>query len=861
MKSFDTKPDELILQQPGRVSTEPEDAEPPTAIVKAESEDLQAEASSVSASIEAETEVTEIDEVTPSPAVEPEEEEFFAGDADEELDTTLLQSTTPPRWFSRERLVGWSPYGIVILLGAILRFWQLGAKPLHHDESLHAYFSLGLLHNLQNWSWCIGQNNPPANYSCYTYNPLLHGPFQFHAIALVYQVSQWLGAPDNGVNTTTVRIAAALLGTGILFLPYLMRGYLGKVGAWLATFFLAVSPSMVYFSRFAREDIYMAFFTLLMVMATGRYIRERKMRWILLAVAGLALSYATSEATFLTIAVFGSFLGALVVWEIGSKFALNNPDAPAPQVNSRLIPRTFGPIAVALYFVVLGVIAKLFFPTLDNISAFINSNLTVANADLANLENITLEIIPWLGILLGLYVFSILAREVYGKLPPEGSRRGLARFVSRRQPVLDSILTMQWTHWFFAIILGWGIFMFLFTVVFTDIRGGIGNGIWDGLYYWLEQQQVARGGQPWYYYIMLIPLYEQVGLIFGAVGIVRALFRPNRFRLFMVYWFLGDFFLYSWAGEKMPWLMIFMTMPMLILAAIGLEPAVLACYEAIKERFLHHEAAPVASTNVEEVDSENDAEELATPVPAPREQAPATRGAGYRRISTPRLALGIFGVVMALLLLIPTLHNMIEVTYVEPADGPNEMMIYVQTTNDINAVMNRIDEINQKDFHGNHQMRIGVTDNATWPFAWYLRDYPNLCFGYPNACPSWKNTVPVVLSADGDIPSDLPVTTSQGNYLSHQYVMRSWWDQGYMLPACPPGTKPNLTCSDPTLGSGVGPGLWLSYGDNPPVGATFNLGLAIQRIWNWEWNRTAFGATNGGYGMQLFIQKGLGVTP
>ncbi|HET8840122.1 MAG TPA: hypothetical protein VFN35_01585, partial [Ktedonobacteraceae bacterium] len=69
------------------------------------------------------------------------------------------------------------------------------------------------------------------------------------------------------------------------------------------------------------------------------------------------------------------------------------------------------------------------------------------------------------------------------------------------------------------------------------------------------------------------------------------------------------------------------------------------------------------------------------------------------------------------------------------------------------------------------------------------------------------------------------------------------------------------SCSDPNLGSGVGPGLWLSYGDNPPNGAKFNLGLTIQRVWNWWWNRQPFGSTGGAYDMDLFIQKDMGVTP
>src|SRR5216683_1867729 len=213
---------------------------------------------------------------------------------------------SPP---SREQLLNWAPFWGVIFLGALLRFWALGDKPLHHDESLHAYFSLQLMHNMENWISCFS----PAS-SCYHYDPLLHGPFQFHAIAFVYQLSQLLGAPDHGINTTTVRIAAATLGTVIVGLPYFLRDRLGTIGAWLACFLLAISPSMVYFSRFAREDIYMACFTLLLVVATARYLRTRKLSWLMWAVLAFSLSYATKEATFLTVAIFGSFLGALIAW-------------------------------------------------------------------------------------------------------------------------------------------------------------------------------------------------------------------------------------------------------------------------------------------------------------------------------------------------------------------------------------------------------------------------------------------------------------------------------------------------------------------------------------------------------------------
>jgi uncharacterized protein (TIGR03663 family) len=734
---------------------------------------------------------------------------------------------SPP---TRGQVLAWLPFWGIILLGGILRFWGLGDKPLHHDESLHAYYALQLMKNdLQNWLSCF--NNLSGG--CYTYDPLLHGPFQFHAIALVYQISQWLHAPDNGVNTTTVRIAAATLGTVIVGLPYFVRDYLGRIGALLASFFLAISPSMVYFSRFAREDIYLACFTLLMVVAVARYVRERKMRWLVLAAAAFSLAYATAEATFLTIAIFGSFLGALVVWELGKRLPLR-ARMSADTAWRKYVPETGGPVAVALYFLIFLPIAKVGLGLLERLSIYITNptNTATANLFVQNLKSNTVMVVPWIGILLGIYVLSILIREMLGKLPLAG-RHGLAKRVDpERQPLLDTIVTMPWTHWFFALLGAWAIFLILFTALFTNIRGGIGDGIWQGLYYWLQQQEVARGGQPWYYYLMLIPLYEQVGLVFGLVGVVRSILRPTCFRLFLVYWFVGNFFIYSWAAEKMPWLMIQITMPMMLLAAIGLEPAVEKVVQLVKERWQRR-----ATENLNE-----------TPASLPQSRP---------RIGMRSAGVAIATCVLALLLLIPTLQNMYQVTYVHAADGPHEMMIYVQTTTDVNTVMAKVNALDQKLYGGKHLLPIGLTSDGTWPFIWYLRDYPNTCIDYPTGCAATAKNIPVIITG-GD---NLYGYQSQysANYQYHQYHMRTWWDEGYKPAPCVPSKT--VTCDPSQTGGGVGLWLWLSYGDNPPPGATFNLGRAVSNVWQWWWQRKAIGSTDGSYDMGLFIRKDLGVQP
>ncbi|HEY4033952.1 MAG TPA: flippase activity-associated protein Agl23 [Ktedonobacteraceae bacterium] len=710
---------------------------------------------------------------------------------------------------SREWILTAVAFWGIILLGAVLRFWGLGDKPLHHDESLHAYFALRLMENLRN----------------YQYNPLLHGPFQFHIIALVYKISQIVGAPDHGVNTTTVRIAAATLGTVIVGLPFFLRDYLGKLGAWFACFLLALSPSMVYFSRFAREDIYMACFTLLLVVAVGRYVRSRKGLWLVIAAGAFSLSYATKEATFLTIAVFGSFVGAVVMWELGLSWSIRS--SVSNRAIARYLPKTAAPIALLLFFLILLPIAKAVLGWINTLSTAINEprNANTANLLVQDLKDSTVALLPWLGMELALYIFSIIVREIIGMLPRPGKRGLAARVDARRQPLLDSLVSMPWTHWFGAIVCAISIFLLLFTVLFTNVKQGIGDGIWQGLYYWIQQQQQARGGQPWYYYLLLISLYEQIGVVFGLVGIVVCLYRPSRFRLFLVYWFVGNVFIYSWAGEKMPWLMIHMTMPLMLLAAIGLQVLVIRLLNLVVQWRL---------SRVKMIPTESQI------------------GLSVASISKRPIAQGamLLSVPVTLFLLVLTLQNMFQVTYVHPADGPHEMMIYVQTTTDVNTVMGKIDALDQKVDGGKHQLPIGVMTDAQWPFAWYLRDYTNVCFQFPTNC-SDRNPAVIISAVSSLSTSQIEYATPTKNgkpptYLFKRYHLRTWWDEGYKPPAA----------------GGVGLFVWLSYGDNPPSSkAPFDLGRAMKNIWLWWWQRRPIGSTMGSTDMGLLIRKDLRMLP
>ncbi|GCE25431.1 hypothetical protein KDA_09150 [Dictyobacter alpinus] len=728
-------------------------------------------------------------------------------------------------WPTRDQWLQWLPFLVIILLGALLRFWRLDIKPLHHDESLHAYFSLQLLHNLQQWRGCFDPKTP-----CYHYDPLLHGPFQFHIIALVYQLCQWFGVPEHGVNAVSLRIAAASLGSVIVGLPYFIRDYLGgRRVALLACFLLAISPCMVYFSRFAREDIYMACFTLLLVVSAGRYVRSRRGRWLLIGTAAFVLSYATKEATFLSIAVFGSFLIGLVAWEIGARIPVRSRFKPDTALGL-YAPRTAASLSIVSLLLISAPLARWFFNWMKELSTYINANTATSGVVVQDLKAHTVAILPWIGLVIVCFVVAHWGSSRLKKTDRPVRKRWTSHIHPATQPVLNAIVTMRVSHWFSALVLGAFIFVLLFSVIFTNLSGGVGDGIWQGLYYWLQQQQVARGSQPWYYYLILIPLYEQIGLVFGLAGLMRCLLYPDRFRLFLVYWFVGTLGIYTWAGEKMPWLMIHMAMPMLLLAAIGLEPLVARVHLLINNGYEY-------------------AKSVENRVQSNRGKRPV--------VGT------ILGVLVTLGLLFLTLQNMFQVTFVHYADGPHEMMIYVQSTMDVHTVMRKIDQVDKEKYHGQHKINIGVMSEVSWPFYWYLRDYPNVCYGFPTSC---ANANPEVILTGGDNLDKNQTHNSPGysssktsSYLFHRYHLRSWWDEGYKPRPCVPSAAHSCH-GEPTWG-GVGPLLWLSYGDTPPENAQFDPVLASTRIWDWWWTRKPFGNDAGATDMGFFMRSDLGVSP
>ncbi len=799
----------------------------------------------------------------------------------------FIRRLTPEQW-------GW----IAVLFVAIaLRFWNLGAKPLHHDESMHAFYSL------------LFARDP----SSYVYDPLLHGPFQFHAegfmfaLILAAQAVFHVGGPGNNpwINDATARIVPALFGVGIVALPLGLRRELSRLGALLAGLLLAVSPTFVYFSRFLREDIYFNFFMFAMVVCAVRFASSRKMLWLALTAASATLAYATFEGVFLTFAIFGSFLALLVAWELAEPLGRllgrllrtrtlagrrgwrrwegdgAASDRPIER-QERLLGRIVALLALGGVGAIVGAWAL---HTMKTLGAYIQTHTKTTDVQVALLEQRTVVVLLYASIALAALVILTLLWQItrenalYDREARQSTRiadadpfdvngdaaeldafeapamvgwveridrvvaapgRAMRALRNRtdpeRQPFLRLLLGIPWTQWFVAFVVGWMLFAGLYWELPTVGRSlgqgfvdGVGKGVWQGLYYWLQQQDVARGGQPIYYYFLLIPLYEQLAVVFGLAGVVYSFARPTRFRLFLVWWFVGSLAIYSWAGEKMPWLALHILLPLMLLAAITLAVALARGWAAILEL-----ADGFAS------------------------------GAMRPRLSW-RAGGALASAVLGILLFIPMAHSMYLLTYQDPANGPLEMMVYVQTTPDVDQVMAKINKADQELHGGRHQLNIVVGTGEEWPFYWELRDY--WMEPHPGSYVTWdptsfQNLNPdvLILYPGPDVQAFMQAHPT--GYTMKEYALRSWFDESYkpQLACETQGTKCPSNVDYSFYGKGLGP--WLSYGSNPPPNAKFNPGLATARLWNWLWVRQPLGSTKGPYYDFVFIVRdGLHIQP
>ncbi len=687
--------------------------------------------------------------------------------------TTRPVSVAPPREDGRYRgrSIGISVPAIYARLEAVLtvevliyfvftavavgtRFWDLGSRPLHHDESLHAYFS---------WQYYVGRG--------YQHDPMMHGPLLFHLTRLSYHFFDLFMGVGQGDTNATARVMPAIFGTLLVPMPYLLRNQLGRAAMLAASFLLLISPGMWYYGRFARNEAWAVVFTLMSIIGIIRWMDSRNPRWLHFAWLGWVLLFCSKEISFIVIFIVVTFatlvfgvaharraLAALAGWVVGVMMAMF------------VLPKQLG----------WADLPSIPFdkPSLEKSLNYAETMLTSAQV----LSALGLTAV-WLVVEAYLLWRADLPeqfRRIREGAPANALSTALAHLEHKGLHVLGMVLT-------FVVIS-----VPLHTSFFTNIQGGLQSGYAGQLFYWLAQQEVERGGQPWYYYLVMEPVYEPIpvllgtaGLIWGGIWAARRIRRGGQplsmFQMsyaLMVYWLVMSVLIYSWAGEKMPWLSVHITLPLVFLGtvfgarALWLERGWRMSTTVARSGTWAFAAVALVITGwiVFRMASWS----LQT---QPTEQSPLVWGLGAllllaaaagfwlgpaRAVRTLGLtALGVFAVY--------TTQSAIQLSYANGA-VPVEQMVYVQSSPRVENTIRAITGVSEKTVGGQKAPLIYDTVVA-WPFVWYLRDFPNARFegDGPRSVPT-SDVQFVLIGADNEDD----VQPFLKNYTAFRYPMR-WW--------------------------------------------------------------------------------------
>ena len=168
----------------------------------------------------------------------------------------------------------------IIAVAAGMRLWELNGRTMHYDEAIHLHFA-----------WKLAQGVE------FVHSPWMHGPLQ---IELVAALIKFVGDTD-----FLARLPYALFGVALVAMPYFLREQLGSKGAVCAAIILAMSPTLLYFSRFGRNDILMAVWALLLLIGLWRYTATSRSRYLYWSALVVALMLASKETSYFIILFFG----------------------------------------------------------------------------------------------------------------------------------------------------------------------------------------------------------------------------------------------------------------------------------------------------------------------------------------------------------------------------------------------------------------------------------------------------------------------------------------------------------------------------------------------------------------------------
>ncbi len=703
----------------------------------------------------------------------------------------------------------------LVSVALLTRTIMLGARAMSHDESLHAVYSFQLFD---------GRG--------YQHQPMMHGPLKFILNPLMYFLF--------GVNDWSARIQVALFGVVMVAAVWLMRRWLGRTGAFLTATMYAVSPALVYHSRYIRDEVVLTSLLVILVVCMFRYLETRTQPWLVGAAVTLGFAFLTMEASFIFGGIFGIFLVLALAAQL---WTAAWPDDKGPSRRNGY--RTLA--GVALPLLIVGLLLEIF---KLRVPGFILMGLGGALAAVAVLLVITqwrwnlrvfreLDLIVLLLTLVMPFLSAVILKALGwqisqfnnpGQITLSMVWQGL--LVLGVLFILSGLLGFLWLRqrWFVAAGVFWAIELLFYTTFLTNGQG-IGTGLIGSLGYWIDQQEVMRGGQPWYYFYLIVPLYEFLPWILSSIGAFAAIGwlvrqRGERARVgatpavqtprssdipekgahklspdyqhvaaaplsvqflfvaFLVFWPTATWAVFTYVGEKMPWHTVYMAMSMAPLAGwwlgrvidginweTGVAKGLLWLLLMVPLFLIVLKALMPTSTRRPFTDITVNGLSYTAQWILALIAALVLIYFLYDRIVALGWDQSARAVIVSLsaLLLIFTVSVSYRFNFID-YDYATEPMVYAHATPDIKLAMSQVEELARRTA-GDHAIRVAYDDDSTWPLEWYLRDYPNKVYYGQNPSRDSMDS-PVVILGDKNLSKVRPYLGDRYYEFNYRLI---WW--------------------------------------------------------------------------------------
>ncbi|MBM01884.1 MAG: hypothetical protein CL762_04110 [Chloroflexi bacterium] len=553
----------------------------------------------------------------------------------------------------------------IFFISLLSKFLLLDARSIHHDESLHAYYS---------WAYSNGNG--------FTHNPLMHGPLLFHLNALLFFIF--------GDSDYISRVVPAIFGCILTFTPMLFIKFIGKRAAFFSSFIILLSPTILYYSRFARNDIIIATITLLLVYSLFSYVyASKRNNYLFIFSLLLSLGFCIKETHYMTVFFIGVF-----------SFAISHLNFLVKPKNNK-VSEKFSDIFVLIFALTIPLAS----PLIGIIGNLFNLNMIPGASESSRIgypsDNISL-VVSYVAIFITFFIsFSV----------------GIYWF-KKKWIVLFSVF--------------WIVFITFFSSLGSN-PDGIYTGIWQSLGYWIAQQDVARGSQPWFYFFLVIFSYEFL-LIFISISSIIFLRKKLRvFEVFLIIWFLFNMLIYGIASEKMPWLSVNIILPLLLYSGITISEITkniskINIYSYLKYLLFIGYFALIFSLFLNSTALNTLILSFITSWFLILIIFNKLKNLTSNKPKIIDLAKVIYGLILVILIIF-TLKISINSSFYN-SDIPDEIIVYTQTSPNVHNLVKEIE--NYKLINNTASIAVDISGGYQWPWAWYLRHHDVIYFDSTN---------------------------------------------------------------------------------------------------------------------------------